>query len=233
MKQNRIILINILIIVALILVGGIIAYYWTQSYDYVSTQDASISAPSIPVAATQSGTLESSGIHIGQRLTKGEVIGQVLVPPSASSSSGTGKTKSATKASATPSTVNIVAPANGMVANVATQNGQTVAAGTPIFTMVQLSQVSVVANIPESKIRNVSAGQSATIYVDAHPGVAFSGTVEAISPTTQSFFSLIPTAATAGTYTKVTQRIPVTLSIDAAGYTLLPGENAEVKITVH
>jgi multidrug resistance efflux pump len=63
--------------------------------------------------------------------------------------------------------------------------------------------------------------------------VSFTGSVEAIQPTTQSFFSLIPTAATSGTYTKVTQRIPVELSIAAAGYTLLPGENAEVRITIH
>jgi multidrug resistance efflux pump len=232
-KQSRLILINILIIVALILVGGIIAYYWTQSYDYVSTQDASISASSIPVAATQTGTVEALGLHIGQKVTKGQVVGKELVLTSSSSASANGKAKSTTSTAAPSATVNIVAPANGVVANVSVNNGQMVSAGTPVFTLVQLSRVNVIANIPESKIRNVSVGQSATIYVDAHPGVAFSGTVKAIQPTTQSFFSLIPTAATSGTYTKVTQRVPVTLSIDAAGYTLLPGENAEVRITVH
>ncbi len=232
MKQSRVILINILIIVALILIGGIIAYYWTQSYDYVSTQDASISAPSIPVSAAQTGTIESLGLHIGQHITKGQVVGKELVP-GAVSSLATSKTKSAASSSSSSSTVKIVAPQSGTVAKISVRNGQAVSAGTPVFTLVQLSHVSVVANIPESKIRKVAVGQSATIYVDAHPGVAFSGTVKAISPTTQSFFSLIPTAATSGTYTKVTQRIPVTLSIVAAGYILLPGENSEVKITVH
>ncbi|OLZ10918.1 efflux RND transporter periplasmic adaptor subunit [Sulfobacillus thermosulfidooxidans] len=231
MKQSRLILINILIIVALILIGGVVAYYWTQNYDYVSTQDASISAPSIPIAAVTPGTIENLSVSLGQHVTQGQVIGQELTTVTTSASQ-TGKGKSATS-SPTSTTVNIVAPVNGVVANLAVHDGQMVSAGTPLVTLVQLSHVMVIANIPESKIRNVSVGQSATIYVDAHPGVAFSGTVEAIQPTTQSFFSLIPTAATSGTYTKVTQRIPVELSIDAAGYTLLPGENAEVRITVH
>lgn len=227
MKQSRVILINILIIVALILVGGIVAYYWTQSYDYVSSQDASVSAPSIPIAAGSAGTIDKWSVSLGQRVSKGQVIGQeVTLAAPAGTASGKGKTTTST-------TVNLVAPVSGVVAQIGAHTGQIVSGGTPVATIVRLSHIVVMANIPESKIRHVSVGQSATVYVDAHPGVAFSGTVKAIQPTTQSFFSLIPTAATSGTYTKVTQRIPVELSIDAAGYTLLPGENAEVRITVH
>lgn len=229
MKQSRVILINVLIIVALILIGGIVAYYWSQSYDYVSTQDAAISAPTIPIAAQSSGTVQDLSVTTGQRVSQGQTIAQETV---AATTVTTAK-GSKTPAAAGTTLINITAPVAGYVANVSVANGQAVAAGTPLFTLVQLSKVNVVANIPETKIRNVSVGQSATIYVDAHPGVSFTGTVEAIQPTTQSFFSLIPTAATSGTYTKVTQRVPVELSIDAAGYSLLPGEDAEVRITIH
>ena len=230
MKQSRVILINVLIIVAMILIGGVVAYYWTQSYDYVSTQDASISAPTIPVAAQANGTIQNLSVAVGQRVSQGQTIAEETVTTAPAATAKGSKTTAATSGT---SIVNIVAPVSGYVATVSVANGQTVAAGTPLVTLVQLSKVTVIANIPETKIRNVSVGQSATIYVDAHPGVSFTGTVEAIQPTTQSFFSLIPTAATSGTYTKVTQRVPVELSIDAAGYSLLPGEDAEVRITIH
>ena len=226
MKQGRLILINILILVAVILIGGLGAYYWSQSYNYVSTQDGAISAPTIPVPALAPGTIEGLSLHVGQRVTKGQIIAQETVAGTSSSA------KSSSKSTATTSTVNVVAPVTGTVATVSATNGQMVGTGTPLFTEVKLNQVTVVANIPESKIRHVNVGQTATIYVDAHPGVSFTGTVQAIQPTTQSFFSLIPTAATSGTYTKVTQRIPVILSINTAGLALRPGENCEVRITI-
>ena len=222
MKQSRLILINILILVAVIIIGGLGVYYWNQNYNYVSTQDASVSAPTIPVPALASGTIENLSLQTGQHVTKGQIVGQEIVAGTA-----TGKGASAA------TTLNLVAPASGTIATVSTSNGQVVGAGTPLFTEVKLDQVTVVANIPETKIRNVSVGQTATIYVDAHPGVSLTGKVQAIQPTTQSFFSLIPTSATAGTYTKVTQRVPVILSINTEGYSLLPGENCEVRITIH
>lgn len=228
MKQGRLILINVLIIVAILIIGGVVWYSWSQNYNYVSTQDASINAPSVTVVALQSGTISGIDVTTGQRVTKGQVIAQESVATTSASSAKSGKT-----AGASSELINIAAPVTGRIATITTGAGQTVAAGSPILTEVQLTHVTVVANIPETEIRRVSAGQSATIYVDAHPGVAFTGTVEAIQPATQSFFSLIPTTATSGTYIKVEQRIPVTLSIDNAGYALLPGESCTVRITVH
>ncbi|MHB1611984.1 MAG: HlyD family secretion protein [Sulfobacillus sp.] len=227
MKQGRLILINILILVAVIIVGGLGMYYWNQNYNYVTTEDASVTAPTIPVPALAAGTIQNFALQVGQHVTKGQVVGQEQTVSMPTSATGKGSTSPAY------TTLNIVAPASGTIATVSTSNGQVVGVGTPLFTEVKLDQVTVVANIPESKIRNVDVGQTATIYVDAHPGVSFTGTVDAIQPTTQSFFSLIPTSATAGTYTKVTQRVPVIMSINAAGYSLLPGENCEVRITIH
>ncbi|AEJ38560.1 secretion protein HlyD family protein [Sulfobacillus acidophilus TPY] len=228
MKQGRLILVNILIILALVIIGGIVWYTWNQNYTYVSTNDAQITAPSVPIVALAPGTLSNLSVNVGQHVNQGQVIGQETVAGGA-----TVPTKGSKTASTGSTTVNIVAPVSGRIATINTQVGSVMATGTPIVTEVNLGQISVVANIPETKIRNVQIGQTATITVDAHPGVSFTGTVQEIQPTTQSFFSLIPTTATAGTFTKVTQRIPVILSIDNAGYTLLPGESAEVRITVH
>ena len=62
----------------------------------------------------------------------------------------------------------------------------------------------------------------------AYPGVTFHGHVTAIAPATQSFFSLIPTSATAGTYIQTVQRVPVNIQIHTDGHTLLPGESMSV-----
>lgn len=231
MKSSRIVLINILVIVALIIIGGVAAYYWNQNTNYVVSQDASVTADTVPVVATASGTLQGLNLSVGQRVRRGQVLATetVAAPASAAAPAAAGG-KAAPATPPAPTTVDVVAPVDGTVASVAATDGQTVAAGTPVATLVQLSTVQIVANIPETKIHQVSVGQTVDVTVDAQPGVTFHGTVAAIQPATQSFFSLIPTTATAGSYTKVIQRVPVIIKIDTAGYTLLPGENAEVRI---
>jgi len=69
-KQGRLILINILILVAVIIVGGLGMYYWNQNYNYVTTEDASVTAPTIPVPALAAGTIQicaASGPTCDQR----------------------------------------------------------------------------------------------------------------------------------------------------------------------
>ena len=48
------------------------------------------------------------------------------------------------------------------------------------------------------------------------PGVRFNGKVFQIGSSTASVFSLIPANNASGNFTKVTQRIPVKISIDSA-----------------
>ena len=220
MRIGRLILMQLLVIAGLGVIGAVGWYYWHLNYTYVITQDASITAPSIPMVAMASGSLTSISVKPGETVASGQVIGQETMPVTRKG------------AGATTTTVNLTAPVAGVIATVDALPGAPLAAGTPILTEVQLGRITVVANVPETRIRNIHPGNTATIYVDAHPGVSFSGTVKNIQPTTQSFFSLLPTSATAGNFTKVTQRIPVTLSIDSAGYTLLPGESCEVKIQI-
>lgn len=220
MRIGRLILIQALILVGLVALGAIGWYYWHQNYLYVTTQDASVQAPSIPVVASSSGTLKQVYVHVGQKVTVGQLLAQESVPV-------TGK-----GGAVTMHTISVTAPVAGAVSQVLGQSGAAVAAGSPILNEVQLNHITVVANIPESRIRHVAVGNTATVYIDSHPGVSFTGTVKYIQPATQSFYSILPSSATAGSYTKVVQRIPVTLSIDAAGYTLLPGENASVRVQI-
>ena len=50
--------------------------------------------------------------------------------------------------------------------------------------------------------------------MDAFPGVKFLGKVYEIGTNTAAQFSLIPPSNASGNFTKVTQRIPVKISID-------------------
>lgn len=79
----------------------------------------------------------------------------------------------------------ISAPISGIVASVATQEGETVAAGlsAPTFlTIVDLGRLQVNAFVDEVDIGKVRMGQRATFTVDAFPGRDFEGRVAAIYP---------------------------------------------------
>src|SRR5262249_32966184 len=60
----------------------------------------------------------------------------------------------------------IVAPADGVVGNRAVEVGQYVKTGTQLLSLVPAQQVYVVANFKETQIRDMHAGQKATIGVD-------------------------------------------------------------------
>src|SRR5688572_4695116 len=80
----------------------------------------------------------------------------------------------------------IRAPISGTISSVATQEGETVAAGlnAPTFvTIVDLTRLQVHAYVDEVDIGKVSLGQEASFAVDAYPSRDFGGRVAAIYPT--------------------------------------------------
>jgi len=77
------------------------------------------------------------------------------------------------------------APISGVIASVATQEGETVAAGlnAPTFvTIIDLSKLQVDAFVDETDIGRVMAGQKALFTVDTFPDKEFEGVVSAIYP---------------------------------------------------
>lgn len=76
-------------------------------------------------------------------------------------------------------------------------------------------------------------GQPVGFTVDAHPGATFRGGVAEIRAGTQSQFSLIPAQQPSGSFAKVTQRIPIKISIESdKGRRLVPGMSAVARIDV-
>ena len=130
----------------------------------------------------------------------------------------------------------IRSPADGVVAQKLAEPGEVVAVGQPVFTLTEETgenSLWVVANLKETEIRGVRVGQPVELTVDAHPGVTFRGSVAEIRAGTQSQFSLIPAEQPSGSFTKVTQRIPVKIAIESdEGRRLVPGMSAVVRIDV-
>ena len=79
----------------------------------------------------------------------------------------------------------ITAPIDGVIASVATEEGETVAAGmqAPTFvTIIDLERLQVDAYVDEVDIGKVKVGQRAVFTVDAFPAAEFEGKVSAIYP---------------------------------------------------
>jgi multidrug resistance efflux pump len=217
--MRRLILIPLLIVVAVLAVGGGIGYLIYHNYMFYSTDDAQVNGMIVNVSAPTTGVLSTLSVKVGTNITAGQTIGTIT--PLATSTSG--------------KPVALTSPISGNVIQVNAVTNQVVAPGLALVEVVNLSQVNIIAYVDESAINNISPGQSVDITVDAYPGTTFSGQVQQIVQAAASEFSLLPTEDNAsGNFTKVGQRIPVLISLSGnTGKDLVPGMSAEVTIHLH
>ncbi|GFO58138.1 RND transporter [Geomonas silvestris] len=108
----------------------------------------------------------------------------------------------------------VYAPADGYVTRKSVEVGNRVQAGQALLAVVPLSEAWITANLKESQLGQVRAGQKVQIRVDAYPGRTFTGTVTSIMSGTGAAFSLLPPENATGNYVKVVQRVPVKIAID-------------------
>ena len=94
------------------------------------------------------------------------------------------------------------------------QLGRFVAAGTPVFSVIDDKDIWVDANPKETDITYLRVGQTATLDVDSFPDHTFKGHVVAVSPGTGSQFSILPPQNATGNWVKVVQRVPVRIAFD-------------------
>ena len=94
------------------------------------------------------------------------------------------------------------------------QLGRFVPAGTPVFSIIDDSAPWVDANLKESDLTYVAAGQPVTMEIDAFPDHTFKGTVGSLSPGTGAQFAILPPQNATGNFVKVVQRVPVRIYFD-------------------
>jgi membrane fusion protein, multidrug efflux system len=109
----------------------------------------------------------------------------------------------------------IVSPIEGVVGNRSLRVGQYVQAGTQLMAIVPAEGAYVVANFKETQLTNVKSGQAVDIEIDMFPGQVVHGHVDSIAPASGQEFALLPPDNATGNFTKVVQRIPVKIALDA------------------
>lgn len=117
------------------------------------------------------------------------------------------------------------APVAGQISQASIRVGQYVAAGSQLAYLVP-DAIWVDANFKETQLRGMAGGQRAWFTADALGDVRLTGHVERIAPATGSEFSVLRPDNASGNFTKVVQRVPVRIRIDAgqdAARRLRPG----------
>jgi membrane fusion protein (multidrug efflux system) len=131
---------------------------------------------------------------------------------------------------------NISSSIGGFIGEKSAEVGQTVSAGMTILTLIPdgPGKIYVTANYKETQMGDMKVGQPVDIQVDAYHGVTFTGHVISINPASQNTYALVPAQNATGNFVKVTQRIPVRISIDSqrADMPLRPGMSVETYVKV-
>lgn len=229
---RRILAVNILVLV--LLVGGGLAtwYFLNQQAKYLSTDNAKIDGQQVTIAATVAGKLVDWTGEIGKTYHAGDKVGSIQTAPQAPSAAAQGPTASGARpAGPGPVQIDVTVPITATIVQENAVKNSVVAPGTPLAHAYDLDHLWVTANIKETNINDVKVGQDVDVYIDAYPDSVLKGKVDKIGLATSGTFSLLPSSNATGNYTKVTQVIPVTVSLEGyKGLTLIPGMNVTVRI---
>ena len=215
--------------VILIVVAFVGFNAWRDGQLYVSTDNAQLSGQPVQVGSMNAGRVDGINPNIGDAVHKGDVIASVALP----SQVGVGQNGQPKMGflGAGDTHVDVQSPVDGIVIAEPVAIGATVAQGQPIVDIVDPSQLWVNANIEETNIARVRVGEPVTVHVDAL-NADIPGKVEAVTPATAGTFSILPSSNASGNFTKVTQLVPVRISVNLGTQPLLLGANVEVKIRV-
>lgn len=216
MKEKRKTLIIGILMVMVVALGGIVYYYWYQNTNYVSTEDARVSADFVSVTPQISGKLLELNVGEGDRVTKNEIL---------ASQDMNGLPDTSVEQSL------VRAPINGVVIKKQGTVGELLSPGQTLITLMDPSKIYISANIEETKLGKVKVGQPVEITIDQYGSKKFTGKVKSIGEVSNSALSLL-SSSTSGTFTKVVQRISIKIELDDFDSKILPGTNAVVKIHV-
>jgi membrane fusion protein (multidrug efflux system) len=130
----------------------------------------------------------------------------------------------------------IKAPCDGIVTRRSVEEGQFVSIGQPLCSEVDKETFWITANFKETQVKNIKTGQEVEIKLDAFPDIKLKGKVESFIGATGAKFSLLPPDNATGNFVKVTQRVPVRISItefpEEHRDVLFPGLSAFVEVNV-
>jgi membrane fusion protein (multidrug efflux system) len=129
----------------------------------------------------------------------------------------------------------ITAPCDGCTSKKSLQVGQLVQPGQALLSVVDESDIWVVANYKERQTARMKIGDKVRLTVDAIPGTKFTGEIVAMSKATGAQYSPVPQDNATGNFVKVEQRVPVKIRFTADNnkddmQLLRAGLNVECKV---
>ncbi|MGE3386033.1 MAG: HlyD family secretion protein [Bdellovibrionales bacterium] len=123
-------------------------------------------------------------------------------------------------------------PFDGVVIQKVAEVGNILEAGQTALSVADADHAWISANIEETSVGLVKVGQPVHISIDE--GGELQGRISEVRSATASQFALIPSDNAAGNFTKVVQRIPVKVALEAGqGSHLRVGQSVEIKVRVH
>jgi len=192
----------------------------TASFQAVNAADAEISSSEAATTAAGEDIASALGKHTeaaGKLLQALTVSGQVKVLQ-AQRNSAEARIREAEVvlevARKNLDRTHVLAPVDGLVGKRDVEPGERVEVGTPLIAIVEAGDLWVKANFKETQLQSMVAGQRVDIDVDALSG-SFKGHIASLSPGTGAIFSLLPPDNATGNFTKVIQRVPVRIDLEA------------------
>lgn len=212
--MKKMVLINIITIIVLIVIGVVGFYFWNNATSYVSTDNAKVDGDQMKIASPASGEIKSFDVKQGEKLKKGDKVAEVA----AQGEGGQSKEMS------------IKMPKDGTIVKTDGMEGSMAQAGNPIAYAYNLDDLYITANVDEKDVADIEKGNDVDVDIDGQKATV-SGKVDQIGDATAASFSLMPSSNSDGNYTKVSQVVPVRISLDSEpSKNVVPGMNAEVKI---
>lgn len=103
----------------------------------------------------------------------------------------------------------ITAPCDGITSAKNINEGELLMPGMRLLTIVDDSEIWIIANFRESQIEGIKPGSKVDIKVDAFGGEKFYGVVTAVADATGAQYSQMAPDNATGNFVKIEQRIPV------------------------
>jgi hypothetical protein len=229
-KRKRLLLLFPILLIVLV-AGGVMGYrYWYESTYYVTTDNASVTGDLVQIGSLNAGRIVATRVDVGAQIRQGQEIAVVAMPQELGGTTTGGAPKMGVTGNA-DTLVSVQSPLTGIVAARTGYVGGTVAAGQPIYSLVDPTKVWIRANIEESSAWRLATGQPVEVHVDAL-NRDLTGRVDSITPASAATFSLLPSGNVSGNFTKVTQYVPIKIVVDSTGVVLPLGTSVEVRIQV-
>ena len=191
-------------------------YYGINNYLYISTEDARVTGDIARINAQITGKLVSCDLEEGMTVHKDQIVARQEAP---------NQTDTALEQSL------LRAPIDGVVIKKQGIMGEIISLGQAVGMVVDPAKLYIVANIEETKLNHIQVGNKVDVSIDQYGGKKWVGKVSLIGEASNSTFSLIPSSSS-GTFTKVVQKVPVRIAVDAKATQIRPGTNAVVRIHI-